>query len=54
MKVGFIGLGIMGTPMALQLLNKGHQLVVHTRRAVPEAITAAGGVRAENAAGAVG
>ena len=50
MKVGFIGLGIMGTPMALQLLNKGHELVVHTRRDVPEAITAAGGVRAENAA----
>ena len=50
MKVGFIGLGIMGTPMALQLLNKGHELVVHTRREVPEAITAAGGVRAENAA----
>ncbi|MBN9372620.1 MULTISPECIES: 2-hydroxy-3-oxopropionate reductase [unclassified Hydrogenophaga] len=50
MKVGFIGLGIMGTPMALQLLNKGHQLTVHTRRQVPEAITAAGGVRAANAA----
>lgn len=49
MNVGFIGLGIMGTPMALQLLNKGHQLVVHTRRQVPEAITAAGGVRAANA-----
>ena len=50
MKVGFIGLGIMGTPMALQLLNKGHQLTVPTRRQVPEAITAAGGVRAANAA----
>ena len=52
MKVGFIGLGIMGTPMALQLLNKGHQLTVHTRRQVPEAITGAGagGVRAANAA----
>lgn len=50
MKIGFIGLGIMGTPMALQLLNKGHQLTVHTRRQVPEAITAAGGVRAANAA----
>jgi 2-hydroxy-3-oxopropionate reductase len=50
MKVGFIGLGIMGTPMALHLVNKGHQLVVHTRSQVPEAITAAGGTRAANAA----
>ena len=30
-KVGFIGLGIMGTPMALHLANAGHQLFVHTR-----------------------
>lgn len=50
MKVGFIGLGIMGTPMALHLVNKGHQLFVHTRSQVPEAITAAGGVRVDSAA----
>jgi len=50
MKVGFIGLGIMGTPMALHLVNKGHQLFVHTRSQVPEAITAAGGVRLDSAA----
>ena len=30
-KVGFIGLGIMGTPMALHLIEAGHQLFVHTR-----------------------
>jgi 2-hydroxy-3-oxopropionate reductase len=29
MKVGFIGLGIMGKPMALNLLKAGHQLVVY-------------------------
>jgi 2-hydroxy-3-oxopropionate reductase len=50
MKVGFIGLGIMGTPMALHLVNKGHQLFVHTRSQVPEAITAAGGMRVDSAA----
>lgn len=50
MKVGFIGLGIMGTPMALHLVNKGHALTVYTRSQVPEAITAAGGVRADSAA----
>jgi 2-hydroxy-3-oxopropionate reductase len=50
MKVGFIGLGIMGTPMALHLANKGHTLYVHTRSQVPDAITAAGGQRLANAA----
>lgn len=32
MKVGFIGLGIMGRPMALNLLKGGHQLHVWARR----------------------
>jgi 2-hydroxy-3-oxopropionate reductase len=50
MKIGLIGLGIMGTPMALHLANAGHQLFVHTRSQVPEAIGAAGAVRCDNAA----
>src|SRR5215468_2036236 len=29
MKVGFIGLGIMGTSMASNLIKGGHELVVH-------------------------
>ena len=33
MKLGFIGLGIMGRPMALNLLKGGHQLTVWARRA---------------------
>ncbi len=33
MKVGLIGLGIMGRPMALNLLRGGHQLTVWARRA---------------------
>jgi len=40
MKIGFIGLGIMGTPMALHLVDAGHQLYVQTRGKVPEAIAA--------------
>lgn len=32
MKVGFIGLGVMGRPMALHLQNAGHQLFVWARR----------------------
>lgn len=33
MKIGFLGLGIMGRPMALNLLKGGHELVVWARRA---------------------
>ena len=50
MKIGFIGLGIMGTPMALHLANAGHQLFVHTRSTVPDAITAASAEACANAA----
>jgi len=32
MKIGFLGLGIMGRPMALNLIKGGHQLVVWARR----------------------
>ena len=31
MKIGFIGLGIMGKPMAANLVKAGHQLVVSSR-----------------------
>jgi 3-hydroxyisobutyrate dehydrogenase-like beta-hydroxyacid dehydrogenase len=31
MDVGFIGLGRMGTPMALNLLNAGHRVIVYNR-----------------------
>ncbi len=30
-KVGFVGLGIMGRPMARNLMAAGHELVVHNR-----------------------
>lgn len=33
MKIGFLGLGIMGRPMALNLLKGGHEVVVWARRA---------------------
>ena len=29
MKVGFIGVGVMGGPMAANILKKGHQLTVY-------------------------
>jgi 2-hydroxy-3-oxopropionate reductase len=34
--LGFIGLGIMGAPMARNLQNGGHHLFVHTRTRKPE------------------
>jgi 2-hydroxy-3-oxopropionate reductase len=33
--VGFIGLGVMGKPMAKNLLKAGHRLVVHSRSRAP-------------------
>jgi 2-hydroxy-3-oxopropionate reductase len=41
-KLGFIGLGIMGTPMAGHLLAAGHTLFVHTRSQVPQTLLDAG------------
>jgi 2-hydroxy-3-oxopropionate reductase len=43
MKVGFIGLGIMGRPMAGHLLKGGHELFLHTRGRVPEELAQGGG-----------
>ncbi len=40
MKIGFIGLGIMGAPMALHLLDAGHSLFVHTRGKLPGSVAA--------------
>ena len=41
-KLGFIGLGIMGTPMAGHLLSAGHELYVNTIGPLPEEISGAG------------
>jgi 2-hydroxy-3-oxopropionate reductase len=45
--IGFIGLGLMGKPMALNLRKKGYDLIVHNRsRAAVEALVAAGAATA--------
>ncbi|WP_071466643.1 2-hydroxy-3-oxopropionate reductase [Polynucleobacter asymbioticus] len=36
LKLGFIGLGIMGAPMASHLMAAGHALFINTRSKVPE------------------
>jgi 2-hydroxy-3-oxopropionate reductase len=41
MKIGFIGLGIMGAPMAGHLIAGGHQAFVQTRSKVPAALVEA-------------
>ena len=41
--IGFIGLGIMGQPMALNLIKGGHTLFLHSRSGVPQDLTSAGG-----------
>jgi len=48
-KLGFIGLGIMGAPMAGHLLAAGPTLFVHTRSQVPEALIVAGAVACPSA-----
>ncbi|TXN34686.1 2-hydroxy-3-oxopropionate reductase [Methylobacterium sp. WL30] len=50
MNIGFIGLGIMGAPMAGHLIAAGHSLFLKSRRAVPEALVAAGGTPCATAA----
>ena len=42
MKLGFIGLGIMGKPMAGHLLAAGHELFVHSRSGAPADLTSLG------------
>jgi 2-hydroxy-3-oxopropionate reductase len=49
--VGFIGLGVMGRPMARNLLKRGFPLIVHSRSQGPvDEIVAAGAARAESPA----
>lgn len=51
MKVGFIGLGIMGRPMAKNLIKHGHTLVVNDRnKEVIDEFIALGATSASNAA----
>ena len=41
--IGFIGLGIMGKPMAGHLIKGGHSLFLHSRSGVPADLIALGG-----------
>lgn len=43
-KVGFIGLGIMGVPMAANILKGGHQLFAHDHKPLPADLASQGAV----------
>jgi 2-hydroxy-3-oxopropionate reductase len=47
--LGWIGLGIMGSPMCGHLIAAGHAMTMHTRSKVPEALTTAGARTAPSA-----
>ena len=47
--IGFIGLGIMGKPMAANLIKGGHTLFLASRSGVPKELTDAGGKACANA-----
>lgn len=50
-RIGFIGLGVMGRPMAENLLRAGHELTVHSRSPGPvDALVEQGAARGANAA----
>ena len=51
LKLGFIGLGIMGAPMAGHLLKAGHTLFVHTRSKVPPELVDGGATICTSAQG---
>ena len=47
--IGFIGLGIMGKPMARHLINAGYRLVIHNRsRAAVDELSKEGATPAAN------
>jgi len=43
LNIGFVGLGIMGAPMAGHLIKAGHTLHLHTLHKVPDELLSAGG-----------
>ena len=48
-KIGFIGLGIMGTPMAGHLVDGGHEVHLMSRSGVPDELTGKGGKACDTA-----
>lgn len=49
-KIGFVGLGIMGAPMAGHLIKAGHEVFLYSRTSVPAVLRDAGGKACANGA----
>lgn len=49
MKIGFIGLGVMGRPMADHLIDAGHQVSLHRVKPVSQALIERGGAALDSA-----
>ena len=49
MKIGFIGLGIMGKPMASQVIKGGYEVFLFSRTSVPSELTELGGTACASA-----
>jgi 2-hydroxy-3-oxopropionate reductase len=49
MKIAFVGLGIMGAPMAGHLINAGHEVWLSDIKPIPSSLVEAGGRRASSA-----
>lgn len=47
--IGFIGLGIMGTPMAKHLIEGGHTVYAHSRSKVPRSVLESGAIECASA-----
>jgi len=45
LKLGFVGLGIMGAPMAGHLVNAGHEVFINTRSKVPEGLASSAAIQ---------
>nr|WP_306265494.1 2-hydroxy-3-oxopropionate reductase [Pararhizobium sp. IMCC3301] len=50
MKIGFIGLGVMGRPMAGHLIATGHNVFLHRVKEVSQDLVTAGGIALDSAA----
>ena len=49
MKIGFIGLGLMGRPMAAHLIDAGHELFLHRVKSISQDLVAKGGKALDSA-----
>lgn len=49
MKIGFIGLGVMGRPMAQHLIDAGHELFLHRVKPVSSGLVDKGAIACESA-----